>query len=271
MPRSLADAGLEEALGRRSAVSRTRIEFGPPEAVRGPSGLLAERALGVMVDGLSAAVSASHEEDLFPIVVGGDCAVLLGILAGFGSPPVGLIFVDGHEDAWPPLLSTTGEAADCELGLALGLSPLPATLPYDGPLVAFDQVAVVGPRDRAELDEHGVASLRNRVQFFSASELLDAGTAFVASRIVSTLAERWWLHVDLDVLSSEALPAVDYPQPGGLSWSQLHDFTASALGAGGCIGASVVIYNPDLDGSLAAPRIVDYIKGLAARALTTKV
>jgi arginase family enzyme len=27
-----------------------------------------------------------------------------------------------------------------------------------------------------------------------------------------------WLHLDLDVLSSEAFAAVDYPQPGGLGW-----------------------------------------------------
>ena len=38
----------------------------------------------------------------------------------------GLLFVDGHEDAWPPSASPTGEAADCELGLALRLFVLPA-------------------------------------------------------------------------------------------------------------------------------------------------
>lgn len=32
----------------------------------------------------------------------------------------GLIFVDGHEDAWDPHRSGTGEAADSEIALALG-------------------------------------------------------------------------------------------------------------------------------------------------------
>ena len=39
----------------------------------------------------------------------------------------------------------------------------------------------------------------------------------------------WWLHVDLDVLSTDSLPAVDYPQPGGLNWEQLEKLTATAL------------------------------------------
>jgi arginase len=30
-----------------------------------------------------------------------------------------------------------------------------------------------------------------------------------------------WLHLDLDVLDPESLPAVTYPQPGGLDWDQL--------------------------------------------------
>ncbi len=35
---------------------------------------------------------------------------------------MGVLFIDGHEDAWPPELSTTGEAADMELGFALGVT-----------------------------------------------------------------------------------------------------------------------------------------------------
>ncbi|HWM35504.1 MAG TPA: arginase family protein, partial [Streptomyces sp.] len=69
----------------------------------------------------------------------------------------------------------------------------------------------------------------------------------------------WWLHIDLDVLSTEALPAVDYPQPGGLNWSQLELLTTTALRAPGCLGITLCIYNPDLDPGLQhARRIADY-------------
>src|SRR5215475_3369580 len=32
--------------------------------------------------------------------------------------------------------------------------------------------------------------------------------------------QRWWLHTDLDVLTTAELAAVDYPQPGNLTWDQ---------------------------------------------------
>jgi arginase len=56
----------------------------------------------------------------------------------------------------------------------------------------------------------------------------------------------WWLHVDLDVLGSTELPAMDYPQPGGLTWQQLTQITVAALATDGRAGWSVCIYTPTL-------------------------
>jgi arginase len=69
----------------------------------------------------------------------------------------------------------------------------------------------------------------------------------------------WWLHIDLDVLSTDALSAVDYRQEGGLSWRQLEELTSAVLSATGCSGISVVIYSPDLDQDRAAARNADYV------------
>ena len=53
---------------------------------------------------------------------------------------------------------------------------------------------------------------------------------------------------------------MDYPQPGGLTWGQLADLTATALATDGCAGWSVRIYNPGLDpGRDGADAIVSYI------------
>ena len=91
-----------------------------------------------------------------------------------------------------------------------------------------------------------------------------AGIAARAAGIAAA-AQRWWLHVDLDVLSTVALPAVDYPQDGGLDWAQLEAVTAAALAVPGCVGASLCIYNPDLDpDGRHARRIVSYAGSLAA-------
>ncbi len=187
--------------------------------------------------------------------------MILGALAALHAERdrPGLLFVDGHEDAWPPRVSPTGEAADCELGLALwlfdtGLSPrLRAALPRIDP----GDVAAVGPRDTGDLAAAGVASLGGQLG------ALIRPWEFTADRFAAALAALlppWWLHTDLDVLAAGELAAVDYPQPGGLTWVQLAGLTATALAADGCAGWSVGIYNPDLDpGRDGADAIVSYI------------
>ena len=66
------------------------------------------------------------------------------------------------------------------------------------------------------------------------------------------------------MLSIDSLAAVDYPQPGGISWSTLETVTDAAIARGGCRGASVADYNPDLDDGAAAPRIAEFVQRLAS-------
>jgi arginase len=90
------------------------------------------------------------------------------------------------------------------------------------------------------------------------------GAAHRALKRIAWDGAPWWLHVDLDVLSTAALPAVDYQQPGGLSWADLRELTAAALARGGCVGATVTIYSPDLDpGDRHAGTIAAFVRELA--------
>ena len=66
------------------------------------------------------------------------------------------------------------------------------------------------------------------------------------------------------MLSTHSLAAVDYPQPGGLSWPELEDVVAEAVAVSRPVGMNVTIYNPDLDPGLAsAPRIGAFINTVA--------
>jgi arginase len=123
-PGVLRQRGLTAALaGRAGFTDAGDLALATPRARRGPSGLLAEDALIVMIGRVRDAVRAARDGGRFPLLIGGDCPVILGALAALqaGAAEPGLLFVDGHEDAWPPRASPTGEAADCELGLALRL------------------------------------------------------------------------------------------------------------------------------------------------------
>ena len=81
------------------------------------TGMIAPNSLVGMIDAVRDSVGGALEQQRLPLVVGGECPLLLGCLEAprdaFGR--VGLLFADGHEDAWSPHRSTTGEAADMEL------------------------------------------------------------------------------------------------------------------------------------------------------------
>jgi len=267
-PAVLRQRGLAAALSRHPGFTDAGdLDLPAPRPVRGPSGLLAEDGLVTMIKRVRGAVRAARRAGWFPLLVGGDCPVILGALAALqaGSGRAGLLFVDGHEDAWPPRSSPTGEAADCELGLALGLSRAGLALRLRAVLPRIDpgHVVAVGPRDDAELAAAGVATLDGQLRALIRPAGLTVGRCAAA---LAGLPAPWWLHTDLDVLATAELAAVDYPQPGGLTWSQLSDITAAALATDGCAGWSVCIYNPDLDpGRHGADDIISYI----AQAITT--
>jgi arginase len=223
--------------------------------------------LGALVARVRDAVAPIVGNGHLPLIIGGDCPLLLGCLdAASGRGRIGLLFVDGHEDAYLPSQSSTGEAADMELAFALGMadaswSPELASL---FPLVAPADVRILGARDAELLRAEGVASLRDRVALVD-GERLAADPARIAAAACASLPDPWWFHLDLDVLSTQALPAVDYPQSGGLGWDELVAVATTALRADPR-GRDVTIYNPDLDPErVHARRIIRFIGSVIER------
>lgn len=121
----LREAGLVDALYPHTVRDRGDLHLPPPESVRGPqSGLLNEPALIEMTEQLSTVVIEALDARSFPVVVGADCSLLLGVFAGLDDAHrrTGLLFLDGHEDTMPLDVVEDGEAANCEVGLLLGLT-----------------------------------------------------------------------------------------------------------------------------------------------------
>src|SRR5215510_9930730 len=168
-PAALRRAGLVTTLASLSDVSDYGdLQFAPPSTERDTrSGVMGLESLVTMVAAVHRAVGQAFSERRFPIVIGGDCPVILGCLAAARDVHgrVGLMFVDGHEDAWPPHQAPTGQAADLELGFALGrcLEELPTDIVRLLPVVTSDDVAILGARNADELAEFGVASLVSEV------------------------------------------------------------------------------------------------------------
>jgi arginase len=262
-PAVLRDVGLVDALHR----SVTVLDYGDV-ALPSPSPTRASLSHVIDPDGLGAlvarvrdAIAPILDQGHLPLVIGGDCPLLLGCLAASsGRDRVGLLFVDGHEDAYLPTQSSTGEAADMELAFALGMADASWSRELSTllPLVAPTDVRILGPRDGELLRAEGVASLRDRVALVD-GERLAADPARIAAAACGSLPQPWWFHLDLDVLSTEALPAIDYPQAGGLGWDELVVVATTAMRADPR-GWDVTIYNPDLDPTrVHARRIVRFL------------
>jgi arginase len=61
------------------------------------------------------------------------------------------------------------------------------------------------------------------------------------------------VHLDVDVLDDDLMPAVDYRHSGGITWEEAAEILRGLLREGGARGLEVTIFNPrlDADGSLA--------------------
>jgi arginase len=262
-PSALRAAGLTEALGRHTDVrDYGDVELPAPSLERDPqTDLIDPHSLVRLVQATRTGVRTIVEDGRFPLVIGGDCPLLLGcLIAARTDGRVGLLFVDGHEDAYLPEQSPTGEAADTELAFALGLADASWSPELSSvlPAVTADNVRLLGARDAETLRRDGVASLADGVRSVD-DESVKRDPQVVTERACSSLVRPWWFHLDLDVLSTSALPAIDYPQPGGLGWDALASVSASALRSEPA-GWDVTIYNPDLDPDGAhAARIVRFL------------
>lgn len=269
-PAALRRAGLVQALSRFCQVhDEGDVAFQKPTTTKrdAGSGIIAYGSLASMVRGVRAGVERAFAEGRFPLVVGGDCPVLLGCLAASADTyrSMGLLFVDGHEDADLPRQSPTGEAADMELALALGLDMPDLVRQAAGamPLIKASKVCMLGPRDKKLLQKSGIASLDGKIEYYDDVSIRKSDIEALVRKVLRRRAktEKLWLHVDLDVLSTRSLPAVDYRQPGGLSWSQLERLTRTILSSGKVAGMDVTIYNPDMDPNRRyAERIVKYLQ-----------
>jgi arginase len=250
---TLRSAGLVEALRAEYA---GELPAPPYDPRRDPAtALLNGEAIRDYTVRLADAVGPILDGGRFPIVLGGDCSILLGpLLALRRRGRAGLFFVDGHVDFYLPEQDAYGEVASMELALIAGRGPALLTdlaglrpLAHDGDIVAFgsrdrELVAADGGQDIAE-----VSAIR--VYDLAAARTPDSQTAAhqALSHLLRDDLPGFWIHLDADVLDDAIMPAVDYRMPGGLSFAELRDLLRIALATGRALGITITIYNPSLD------------------------
>ena len=118
---ALAGHGLAEALKAHTA---STVVPPPASGTRDASGVLNGPEVAAYAVALADAVGAVLDAGEVPLVLGGDCSVLLGgALALRRRGRAGLLFLDGHADFYQPSAEPSGEAASMDLALATGHGP----------------------------------------------------------------------------------------------------------------------------------------------------
>ncbi|HET6149630.1 MAG TPA: arginase family protein [Polyangia bacterium] len=259
---TLLGFGLAERIGARRA---GRIETPPYSAERDPdTQTLNASAIASWTPALADAVERVIEGGEAPVILGGDCSIVLGaMLALRRRGRYGLLFVDGHADFYQPEVNPNGEAASMDLAFATGHGPgLLTDIEGRSPLVRAEDVVAFGFRDAEEQARYGSQPLPLELRAFDLPSVrrvgIDAAAAAALAHLTRPELNGFFVHVDADCLDDDIMPAVDYRTAGGMSWRELATILKTALGSGRCVGIEVTIYNPNLDPDGAAGR------GLAA-------
>jgi arginase len=269
-PRALRDSGLAERTGARDVGDVDATVDDPNRDAR--TGVVGFEQIRRASSQIHSAVAAVLDEGGKPMVVGGDCTVLVGALAATKKRlgRVGLAFVDGHLDYFGGETSPSGEAADMDLAFVTGHGP-EGLVDLAGPPPIAEPGDVVVMGHRTDPDEGGPRETElvdERVQLVEAPAIKRGDPErlgrYVAQRLEAQ-AGRFWLHFDVDVFDREEMPAVTYPLPDGLGWEHAEALLRPLVGSRMLVGLSVADFVPDKDpDGRYARRLVDLVADLFA-------
>jgi arginase len=253
LPGALLNAGLMEALGAQFQAEVPVPEYNRqrnrenyilnPEGIREFSLRLADE------------VESAVKRGSFPLVLGGDCSILLGNMLGLKRlGRYGLFFIDGHADFYlpgPNLLDSGVAGMDLAFATGRGDDVL-SNIDGQKPLVLDEDVAVFGFRDMEEAVSYNMPKLEETALTpFSLPEIRRMGIETAAREGLAVVTrgelEGFWIHIDADALSDEVMPAVDSRQPDGLSYEEFITLLRILLGSERAAGMHIGIFDPDRD------------------------
>jgi len=252
-PFALREAGLLRDLraGGARVVNLSDLSLFPyrddPGHAQARNAEVVECALRAAADEMTRALAEG-----FTIVLGGDCTLVAGTVAGASralGQRVGLIYIDADADLNTPATSPSGYLDGMALALALGRGPEnvvsaggppPAVIPEHVSLVGF---RAVDPGERPALGDLGLAlpaTAARRLGMRVAAALALDGVGNGDGPIL--------VHLDVDVIDSAEMPAKQVLTPGtGLAFSEVSDLLTAIVASPRVVALEVTEYDPSRD------------------------
>lgn len=196
-------------------------------------------------------LSKQLKKDHFQIVLGGDCSILIGnALALKQSGEYALFFLDGHTDFMSSEMSQTGGAAGMDLSIVTGhghnkMTNILNLKPY------FQEKNVFCIGNREYSTDYVSAILGSEIEYLDLSKLRATGLEETIFQFLNCVDENcldgFFVHVDVDVLDDEIMPAVDSRNKDGLSYDEFSRLLIPLLSSPKAVGIEITILDPDLD------------------------
>lgn len=213
------------------------------------------------------AVADSIRSNAFPIVIGGDHSIAIGVIAGIArvKGPQGVIWIDAHADLNTPETSPTGNFHGMPMGVALGYAASYFPPPqFPTPAADASRCVFIGLRD---LDPGEKRLLRQgNISVFTMSDIDRMGMGKVMERAIEIAGNgpaSAHVSVDVDSLDPLIAPGTGTPVPGGLTYREAHLAMELIAESGVANSLEVAEVNPILDEGTITARIAMELIGSA--------
>jgi arginase len=205
------------------------------------------------------------------LVLGGDCAQVIGLLTGARRyyKRISLLWVDRDADLNTPATTPSGRIDGMVVAHIIGKGA-PELVRFWGepPLVREPDVMLFG-LERVDAPEQEFLN-KSPMRRILAADVKAKGAAAAARGTLTQMhadARQVVLHLDTDVIAQEEFPGVNVPGSGGLSLEDVRGALIEFVKNPNLLGMDVAQYNPDkdADGS-GAKKLVDLlVEALTAR------
>jgi arginase len=205
------------------------------------------------------------------LVLGGDCAQVIGLLTGARRyyKHVNLLWFDRDADLNTPASTPSGRIDGMVVAHIIGRgAPELVRFWSDAPLVREPDVTLFG-LERLDPPEQEFLA-KSPMRHIDAANVRSSGVGKAAHDALVQVhadAREFVLHLDTDVIAPEDFPAVNVPGSGGMSFDEVRTAFVEFAKHKNLLGLDVAQYNPDkdADGNGAAKLVDLLVQALSAR------
>jgi len=205
------------------------------------------------------------------LVLGGDCAQVIGLLAGARRyyKHINLLWMDRDADLNTPASTPSGRIDGMVVAHIIGRgAPELVRFYSESPLVREPDVLLYG-LERVDPPEAEFLA-KSPMRHIDAADIQRKGVAVSAKNALAHLhseSREFVLHLDTDIIAQEEFVAVNVPGSGGLSFEDVRASLREVLSQKSLLGLDVAQYNPDRDpdGSYAQKLVALLVDALSAR------